>query len=160
MIRQAELRDLSRIAEILVFSKRVNFRRIFRDDQYSFGELQVLSAAEEYAADSQALAQTWVYEEDFVKGLIRIQGREGKTLYTDPFFTGQGIGGKLLTFAIDRFDVRYLWALEKKEKPWPFTAGMAFSQTASGSTRKGLWSVCCCWNGKLFWRDRQWSGKH
>lgn len=120
MIRQAENRDLSRIAEILVFSKRVNFRRIFRDDQYSFGELQVLSVAEEYAADSQALAQTWVYEEDFVKGLIRIQGREVKTLYTDPFFTGQGIGGKLLTFAIDRFDVRYLWALEKNEKALAF----------------------------------------
>lgn len=126
MIRQAEKRDLSRIAEILVFSKRVNFHRIFHNDQYSFGELQVLSVAREYAEDPNLLAQTWVYEEDFVMGLIRVRGREVKTLYTDPFFTGRGIGGKLLTFAIERFDVRYLWALEKNEKALAFYGRQGF----------------------------------
>lgn len=120
MIRQAGMQDLSRIAEILVFSKRVNYRRIFHNDQYSFGELQVLSVAREYAEDPRMLAQTWVYEENFVMGLIQVRGREVKTLYTDPFFTGQGIGGKLLTFAIDRLDARYLWALEKNEKALAF----------------------------------------
>ena len=47
MIRQAETGDISRIAEILVFTKRVNYRRIFHNDRYSFGELQVLTAAGE-----------------------------------------------------------------------------------------------------------------
>ena len=36
MIRQATKKDASRIAEILVFSKRVNYRRIFENDAYSF----------------------------------------------------------------------------------------------------------------------------
>ena len=47
-IRIATEKDLSRIAEILVFVKRINFRPIFRNDAYSFGELQVLSVAEEH----------------------------------------------------------------------------------------------------------------
>ena len=49
MIRKARPDDLSRIAEILVFVKRIKFRPIFQDDDYSFGELQVLSVAKEYA---------------------------------------------------------------------------------------------------------------
>ena len=49
-IRKATPKDLSRIAEILVFVKRMKFRPIFQDDDYSFGELQVLPVAEQYAA--------------------------------------------------------------------------------------------------------------
>lgn len=48
-IRKAVFQDLSRIAEILVFVKRMNYRPIFKNDSYSFGELQVLSVAEAYA---------------------------------------------------------------------------------------------------------------
>jgi len=48
MIRKAEIKDISRIAEILVFVKRMNYRSIFQNDGFSFGELQVLSVAEEY----------------------------------------------------------------------------------------------------------------
>ena len=35
-IRKAELKDLSRIAEILVFAKRIKYRSIFNNDDYSF----------------------------------------------------------------------------------------------------------------------------
>ena len=49
MIRQATERDLSRIAEILVFVKRMKFRPIFRDDDYSFNQLQVLTVAKQYS---------------------------------------------------------------------------------------------------------------
>ena len=45
MIRPAIPEDASRIAEILVFSKRTNYRSIFHNDAYSFGELQVLPLA-------------------------------------------------------------------------------------------------------------------
>lgn len=39
MIRRATIDDISRIAEILVFVKRMNYRPIFQNDDYSFGEL-------------------------------------------------------------------------------------------------------------------------
>ena len=45
MIRKAEKKDLSRIAEILVFDKRMNYRSIFKNDDYSFHVLQVLNVA-------------------------------------------------------------------------------------------------------------------
>ncbi|WP_416326285.1 hypothetical protein [[Eubacterium] hominis] len=38
-IRKAKQEDISRIAEILVFTKRLNYRSIFHNDHYSFGEL-------------------------------------------------------------------------------------------------------------------------
>ena len=47
-IRKAELKDVSRIAEILIFTKRTQYRPIFNDDQVSFGEMQVLPTAREY----------------------------------------------------------------------------------------------------------------
>ena len=47
MIRKATIEDISRIAEILVFVKRMNYRSIFHDDSVSFGEIQVLPVAEE-----------------------------------------------------------------------------------------------------------------
>ena len=49
MIRKAEKKDISRIAEILVFDKRMNYRSIFKNDDYSFHVLQVLDVAKEYA---------------------------------------------------------------------------------------------------------------
>ena len=50
MIRKAEIKDISRIAEILVFVKRMKYRDIFHNDGYSFGNLQVIPVAEEYSA--------------------------------------------------------------------------------------------------------------
>ena len=76
MIRKATIEDISRIAEILVFVKRMNYRSIFNDDSVSFGEIQVLSVAKEYS-DPEFLNDIWVYEADgIVKGLIRIVDRE------------------------------------------------------------------------------------
>ena len=47
-IRKATLKDLSRIAEILVFVKRLMYRSIFHNDDYSFNELQVTKVVEKY----------------------------------------------------------------------------------------------------------------
>lgn len=131
-IRQADNRDISRIAEILVFTKRVNYRRIFHNDSYSFGELQVLSVARELAEDPRMAEEIWVYEEDFVKGMIRIRGSEVVQLYVDAFFAGQGIGGKLLQFAIAQFDVRQLWVLENNPRAAAFYERYGFR-------RSGIW---------------------
>lgn len=41
-IRKAIIDDLSRVAEIYVFNNRINFFPIFKDEVFSFGELQVV----------------------------------------------------------------------------------------------------------------------
>lgn len=48
MIRKATLQDIPRIAEIIVFGKRVAYRTIFNNDVVSFNELQVINIIEEY----------------------------------------------------------------------------------------------------------------
>ena len=111
-IRKASVKDISRIAEILVFDKRIKFRPIFQDDDYSFNELQVLSVAEEYRK-TQILDHILVYDDGIVKGLIHIEGNEIKELYVDYFFQDQGIGSKLIEFAKENYPVSFLWAIEK-----------------------------------------------
>lgn len=132
LIRSATEQDLSRIAEILVFVKRINFRPIFQDDSYSFGELQVLNVVRHYQNHPQLLEQTWVYDDGIVKGLIQIDGTEVKTLYVDHFFQSEGIGAALLDFAIEHFRVQFLWALEKNVRALEF-------YNAHGFTAQGDW---------------------
>ena len=112
-IRQAIKEDIPRIAEILVFTKRVNFRPIFQNDDYSFGELTVFNVAKEWEEDPARLGQTWVYDDGTVKGLIWILDREIVMLYVDHFFQNQGIGSELIRFAIEEKNANWLWALEK-----------------------------------------------
>lgn len=120
VIRKADPTDLCRIAEILVFSKRINYRPIFHNDAYSFGELQVVNVMRKYETQPERLEKTWVYDEGFVKGLIQIGGQEIETLYVDPFFTSGGIGGQLLDFAVRQFGANTLWVLEKNAKARQF----------------------------------------
>ena len=120
IIRKAEAKDLCRIAEILVFSKRLNYRSIFHNDEYSFGELQVVNVMKEYEGDLEKLSHTWVYDDEFVKGLIEIEGKEIKTIYVEPLLTSSGIGASLLEFAIETYDVDHLWALEKNTRAIEF----------------------------------------
>lgn len=112
MIRQAASKDISRIAEILVFVKRIKFRPIFQDDDYSFNELQVLSEAKKYGRP-EILSKILVYDDGIVKGLIHIEGEEIVELYVDYFFQDQGIGSELIEYAKANYPVRYLWAVEK-----------------------------------------------
>ena len=113
LIRKASVEDISRIAEILVFVKRMNYRAIFRNDAVSFGEIQVIPVAEQYSKP-EILDSIWVYEaEGIVKGLIRIVGKEVVELYVEHFFQGQGIGAKLIEFAKKEQDAKILWVLEK-----------------------------------------------
>ena len=113
LIRKASVEDISRIAEILVFVKRMNYRAIFRNDAVSFGEIQVIPVAEQYSKP-EILDSIWVYEaEGIVKGLIRIAGKEVVELYVEHFFQGQGIGAKLIEFAKKEQDAKILRVLEK-----------------------------------------------
>ena len=112
-IRQANEQDVSRIAEILVFNNRVNFYPIFQDDEYSFGELQVVTVADQYRKDKAALENTYLYDDGVVRGLVRVENGEIKKLFVDPSFQRRGIGGKLIKFAIKEKQADRLWALEK-----------------------------------------------
>ena len=113
MIRKAVSHDVSRIAEILVFVKRIKYRPIFQDDDYSFGKLQVLPVAAEYSGQ-EILDHIWVYDDHgIVKGFIHIEGKEIKELYVDYFFQNLRIGSELIEFARKEYDVRFLWAIEK-----------------------------------------------
>ena len=106
-IRPAVQQDASRLAEILVFSKRMAYRDIFQDDYGSFVFLQVLPLAQQFLC-RQNLAGFFVYEEaGILKGLAR--WKEPKSgvaelllLYVDPFFqrSGSAAGGGCLGKAL------------------------------------------------------------
>lgn len=112
MIRKAEPKDISRIAEILVFTKRMKYRSIFHNDEYSFNGLQVVKVADEFK-DPEHLDKVWVYDDGIVKGMIHLEGKEVAELYVDYFFWKEGIGSKLIEFAKEKFDVKSVWTLEK-----------------------------------------------
>lgn len=131
-IRKATAEDVSRLAEILVFVRRINFYPIFGDAGYAFGEQQVIPTAKEYLSDPALLERTYVYDDGIVRGLIEVKGQEIVKLYVDHFFQGQGIGDKLLTFALQQFDIRYLYALEKN------TGAIRFYER-HGFTFRGEW---------------------
>ena len=65
MIRKAEIKDLSRIAEIQVFNYRLYFYPIFQSDEYYFSELQVPSLMHSYESELDSL---YVYDDGVVKG--------------------------------------------------------------------------------------------
>lgn len=136
-IRRADKEDISRIAEILVFTKRVSYRPIFQNDQFSFINLQVLPLAQEYQADKDRLERTWVFEDGFIKGMLETESEELTKLYVDSFFQRMGIGAKLMDFAISKLGVRFLWALEKNTKAIAFYRAHGFELTGERMLEEG-----------------------
>ena len=137
LIRKAVIEDISRIAEILVFVKRMNYRAIFRNDTVSFGEIQVIPVAEQYSKP-EILENIWVYEaEGIVKGIIRIAGKEVVELYVEHFFQGQGIGAELIEYAKKEHDVNFLWVLEKNANAIRFYKAHGFHLTENRKLEEG-----------------------
>lgn len=121
-IRPAAESDASRIAEIIITNYRVNFYPFFKNDEYYFGELNVVEMAREYKEGTQTLKNTFVYDDGVVKGIIRINGKEIEKLYVEPQFQSAGIGAALLSYAVSEYGADHLWVLEYNER------GIAFYQ--------------------------------
>ncbi len=141
MIRKAVLQDISRIAEIIVFGKRVAYRPIFQNDCVSFNELQVLSIIEEYRENQLLLENMLVYDDGIVKGVIN-QKRAGNDVeiyefYVEPFFKRQGIGSALIRQVIEEakeagFQRIFLWVIQDNLDARRFYEAHGF--VASGET--------------------------
>ncbi len=111
-IRQAKENDASRIAEIIVLNYRINFYPLFYNDQYYFGELNVVDIASKFSKKSKLLRNTFVYDDGIVKGIMCINGNEIEKLFVEPQFQSQGIGAKLLNYAVNKLHATWLWVLE------------------------------------------------
>ena len=134
MIRKATEVDLVRIAEIAVFVKRMNYRRIFCDDDFSFNKLTVVDTIK---TQRDCLDDLWVYESDhIVKAYIHICDGEIKELYTDHFFQGEGIGAELISYAINLESADRLWVLEKNSRAIAFYERNGFKMTGE----RKLWN--------------------
>ena len=141
MIRQAVKNDASRIAEILIFTKRMNYRRIFQNDLVSFGEMQVYTLEKEYIDNPDKLKGIWVYDDGIVKGMVHIQENRIEELYVDSFFENQGIGTELMEFAIERMGCNSLWVLEKNTKAIHFYKKHGFLFTGERRLQEGTTEI-------------------
>ena len=64
-----------------------------------------------------------------VKGIIHIENQEIKKLFVEPVLQGNGIGSKLLTYAIEKYNANTLWALEKNVRAIRFYERHGFQIT-------------------------------
>lgn len=137
-IRQACRDDFSRIAEIYVFNNRINFYPIFKDQYYSFQELQVVTLVEKLSKNEELCDHIYVYEDEgIIKGFIYIKDSEVKKLFVDPFFQGNNIGEKLLEYAMQIRHITFLWALEKNIRAIKFYQRHGFSVTSEKKFEEG-----------------------
>lgn len=136
-IRKAAIDDRSRVAEIYVFNNRINYFPIFRDESFSFGELQVVSLADQYFGKEEVLKNLYVYDDGLIKGFVQTDGTEICKLYVEPFFQSEGIGSSLIEFAIREFHADHLWALEKNIRAIAFYKRHGFRLTGQKKFEEG-----------------------
>jgi len=132
MLRKAGNMDISRIAEILIFTKRTTYRPIFKNDNVSFNEMQVLKEIEKLSQPS-ALDNIYVYDDGIVKATVKIEDIGEKTkvseFFVDPFFQGEGIGTRILNNVIEKSKEVFLYVLDKNERAIRFYVKMGFKYT-------------------------------
>ena len=141
MLRKATMQDIPRIAEIIVFGKRVAYRPIFNNDVVSFNELQVINLIDEYTNNPTLVDNMLVYDDGIIKGVInRIFEEDAVEIcefYVEPFFKGKGIGKKLIQQVIleartSKRNKIFLWVIEDNLSARKFYENNGF--IASGKT--------------------------
>ena len=128
-IRKRQIEDLSRVAEIYVFNNRINFFPIFKDEGFSFGELQVISLVDNYFKKDEIIKNIYVFDNGVIKGFIQMNETEICKLYVDTSFQSQGIGNELIKFAMKELHADHLWALEKNSRAISFYQKHGFHLT-------------------------------
>ena len=136
-IRQARPEDISRIAEMFVVNYRENFFPILKNEDFYFGELNVLDVAKDYSDNPENLANTYVYDDGVVKGMIRIKDKEIQKLFVEPAFQSDGIGSKLLSFATAEKHANFLWVLEHNKRGIAFYRRHGFDFTGDTVMENG-----------------------
>ena len=136
-IRQATPADIARLAEIEIFNYRLNFYPIFLCDEFYFKEKQVPKEMKRYETEEGLLKNTYVYDDGVVKGFIQLDGTKIAKLFVEPVLQGQGIGAKLLEFAVAEKQTTHLWALEKNVKAIKFYDRHGFRVTAEKELEEG-----------------------
>lgn len=111
MVRLAELKDLSRVAEINVYGWRNTYRGII-DDNFLFCELSVEKSIERLKKKintQNSTSKLYVYEDDkdgIIKGMMRTgmcrdsdksDSFELMAIYVEKAFERSGVGSKLIT---------------------------------------------------------------
>lgn len=141
MVRKATKEDISRIAEIIIFGKRVAYRSIFQNDEVSFNRMQVVSLWEEYNNRSELIENMLVFDDGIVKGVINCKVTNDEVeiceFYVEPFFKGHGIGRELIQNVIAEAKTTqkkriFLWVLEENGSARRFYEANGFR--ASGET--------------------------
>lgn len=96
MVRKASMQDVSRIAQIIVFGKRVAYRPIFNNDVVSFNELQVINLIEEYRSNPALVDNMLVYDDGIIKGVINRIFKDDSVeiceFYIEPFLKEMELG--------------------------------------------------------------------
>lgn len=134
MIRKAENKDLSRIAEIQIFNYRLYFYPIFQSDEYYFAELQVPSLMKKYETELDSL---YVYDDGVIKGFIKIEGTYIARLFVEPVLQNASIGTRLLEYAVNEHHADHLWALERNVKAIRFYERNGFCVTGEKKQEEG-----------------------
>lgn len=136
-IRKAGINDVSRIAEIYVFNNRMYYFPIFKEEEFSFGELQVVSLADNYFKKNEILEHIYVFDDGLIRGFIQMSETEICKLYVDTFFQSKGIGNELIEYAIREFHADHLWALEKNTRAISFYHRHGFHMTGQKKFEEG-----------------------
>lgn len=136
-IRKAKIKDLSRIAEIYIFNNRINYFPIFKDETFSFGELQVVSLINNYFKNNEIIKNIYVFDDGLIRGFLQMNETEICKLYVDTFFQSKGIGNELIEYAIKEFHADNLWALEKNTRAISFYQKHGFHLTGERKFEEG-----------------------
>ena len=148
------MKDISRIAEIIVFGKRVAYRPIFQNDKVSFNELQVLDMIEEFRANPEMIDNFRVYDDGIVKGVINRVNMENETevceFYVEPFFKRNGVGHALMEELVEEAKGEgkkriFLWVIKDNLAARSFYEKHGFVETGEEQLIEGTDKLDKCY---------------
>lgn len=154
MIRKATIRDIPRIAEIIVYGKRVAYRPIFNNDVVSFNELQVIKLIEEYRSNPALVDNMLLYDDGIIKGVINRVFKDNAVeiceFYVEPFFKGNGIGKKLIQQVIleartSKRNKLFLWVVEDNVSARKFYENNGFITSGETCLIEGTTKIDMCY---------------